>query len=367
MSSVVLLLLLVPQDLIDREVSLRRRLSPSVDFSGVKPLRASVELDALPDYACGSFDPRSSFKALFDRNVKEEFLGTALQAVRSELAGSALVLACYASPTVCDAIKHYRVTANTMLGMEFDMCRSVEQALDDVQRRSRAREIKECLDEKARQGMPLDEAQRECRRAASRRKETDLLGELGIPEALNQPIRLGPAKLKVESRATAVAEAYESKRRECLAAWEGALRDPEKATLDRLGPVTRGEVERISLMDPARREAVVRSAASAAALSELVKQAHEAERALESGELTAPPEVRDELERRRLQLRGEVSRLTESFEMERRLNAALAEAQAAAEADVARKAREHLAPRRAAEAGRAALESARPGGCEVKR
>lgn len=92
--------------------------------------------------------------------MREEFLGGALSSLQSELTGSALVLACYASPTVCDAIKHYRVTANTMLGMELDACRAVEWALDDVHRRTRARAIKECLDEKARQKVPIDAARR---------------------------------------------------------------------------------------------------------------------------------------------------------------------------------------------------------------
>src|SRR5205085_999886 len=162
--------------------------------------------------------------------------------------GSALVLACYASPTVCDAIKHYRISANSMLGMELDSCRSLEQSLAGVQRQSQARAIKECLDEKARQGVPLDEAQKACRKS------------------------------------------------------------------------------------PELRRTAVRSVAAAQALADLVAEAQSAERTLESAELLATPEVRGELERRRAQLRNEISRLSETFEAERRVNAAIGEAQAAAAA-----------------------------------
>src|SRR6185295_20073364 len=153
----------VSQDLIERDVALRRKLLPGVEMKDVKPMRSSLQLDAGPDFGCGSFDLKASFRSLFTKNLKEEFLGGALSAVQSELAGSALVLACYASPTVCDAIKHYRVSANAMLGMELDGCRSLEQSLEGVQRQSKARAIKECLDEKARQGAPLDQAQKACR------------------------------------------------------------------------------------------------------------------------------------------------------------------------------------------------------------
>jgi hypothetical protein len=374
MTSALLLALLAPQDLLEREMKLRRRLSPGLDLSAVKPSRAPVSLDAGADFGCGSFDVKGSFRALFDRNVREEFLGGALAALEAELAGSALVLACYASPTVCDALKHYRVSANAMLGMELDACRLVEGAVGDAARGAKARAIKECLDEKARRGVPLDQARRDCQRAAELRdldgtrvKEIDLVKALGLSESLAQPLTIGAGTLRAEARPTAVIEAYEAKRREAVQAWGEAVQDPGRAPIDALGPLTRPEVERLALMEPARREAVVRSLAAARALAETVKEAHAAERALESGELRATPEVRAELEKRRVQLRAEIGRLVEAFESERRLNAAVAEAQSAWEADVAEKARERLAPRRAAEAARDAAGRMKPWGCEVKR
>ncbi len=375
MGSALALLLLAPQDLIERDYALRRRLPPRVELCDAKPQRASLELGGNPglDFACGSFDPKMNFRALFDRNVREEFLGGLLSSLQSELAGSALVLACYASPTVCDAIKHYRVTANAMLGMELDACRAVEEAIDDPLRRTRARAIKECLDEKAARGMPLDAAQRECLGASRVRGldgkpvvEIDLLKELGLSEPLIPSLKLGPSAIRVEARGTEVAEAYEARRRKALEAWEAGVKDPAKAPLEGLGPVTRAELGQVSLMDEPRRDSVVQSLASAKAMADLVREAHEVERALEAREFTAAPEVRAELERRRAVLRSEIARLMEQFEAERRLNAAVAEAQAAAAADVARKAQERLAPRRAAEAADEAAGRFRPWGCEVK-
>jgi len=367
------LLALCAQDLFEREGALRRRLSPGIEHKDLKPQRAGIELDVAPDFACGNFDLKASFKTLFDRNVREEFLGGALAAVKSELAGSALVLACYASPTVCDAIKHYRVSANSMLGMELDTCRAVEQAMDGVQQRSQARAIKDCLDARARQGVPLDQAQRDCRSATQVRgldgkgvKEIDLLKDLGLQDGLVAPLKVGAGTLRAEARATSVIEAYEAKRRDALAAWDAAFQDPAKAATAKLGGVTRLELTRIAAMEPARRQVVARSVASTTALAGLVGEAHEAERALESAELLAQPELRVELERRRAQLRNEISRLVERFEMERRVDAAVDAAGAAAAAEVAQKAHERLAPRRAEEAERAAIEQTKPWGCEVR-
>ncbi len=374
MNSLLLLALLTSQDLIERDQELRRRLPPGLQLKDVKPVRASIELGVGPDLGCGSFDLKASFKSLFTKNLKEEFLGGGLSAVQSELAGSALVLACYASPTVCDAIKHYRITANSMLGMELDGCRALERSLDGVQRESQARAIKECLDAKAREGMALDEAQKACLRAPELRgldgrpvKEIDLNRDLGLPDTLVPPLKIGPGTLRAESRGTAVPERYEEKRKEKADLWNAALRDPGKAPLEALGPVSRDELGRIAAMEPSRRDTAVRSVAAAQALAEVVSEAQAAERALESGELLAAPEVRRELERRRVQLRNEIGRLTETFETERRVNAAIGEAQAAAAAEVAEKARESLAARRGEEARKAVDEQLKPWGCEVKR
>ncbi|HEX7897733.1 MAG TPA: hypothetical protein VF950_08220, partial [Planctomycetota bacterium] len=103
-------LALMLQDLFERDRALRRTLPPAPDLSTARASRAAVEAEIRPDIGCGGFDVKASFRSLFDRNVREEFLGGALKTLERELAGSALVLACYASPTVCDAIKHYRAS-----------------------------------------------------------------------------------------------------------------------------------------------------------------------------------------------------------------------------------------------------------------
>jgi hypothetical protein len=178
------------------------------------------------------------------------------------------------------------------------------------------------------------------------------------------PLRIGAGTIKAEAKATAVAEAYETKRREAEAAWRTSLADPAKPAP---GDVSRAERAKLAAMEPAGREAALRSVAAAQALAELTREAHDAERALEAAELVAAPEVREELGRRRAILRAELARLGERFEAERRVNLAIGAAAAAAEAEVAERARERLAARRAEEAKTSALERMKPWGCETKK
>jgi hypothetical protein len=363
--------ILLPQDLLERERTLRRALPPAPEYGSLKPMRAEAGVEARADFACGSFDAKASFRSLFDRNVREEFLQGALSALQAELAGSALVLACYASPTVCDAIKHYRVSANGMLGMEFDACRTIEGAAGDLRQEAAARAVKDCLEAKARAGVPLDRARQACASATELRGfdgkptvEVDLIKDLKLDGELVPGLRLGPSRSRAESKGTALVEAYERRRKSSEEAWRSALAEPGGGAVDGL---TRAELASMAAMDPGTREAALRSVAAAQAYAATVEAAQGAERALESAELLAAPELRGELERRRRQLRHEVTRLAERFEAERRVSAALEAVRAAAEAETSEKAGARLAARRALDGKAAALDAAQPWGCEIRK
>ena len=70
MNSLLLAGLLFGQDLIERDLVLRRKLLPGVEMKDLKPMRASIALDAGPDLGCGSFDLKASFRSLFNKNLK---------------------------------------------------------------------------------------------------------------------------------------------------------------------------------------------------------------------------------------------------------------------------------------------------------
>jgi hypothetical protein len=358
------------QDLFEREAALRRRLAPAVELGEPPALPAVIPEGLLQ--GPGAFDLKRNFKALFSKNVREEWLDGLRSSLQAELAASPLVIACYASPTVCDAIKHYRSTAGSMLGMELDGVRALEQSVGGVERELKARAVQECMDLQARLGASVDEAREACQGARLFRgldgrptSRIDVKRELKLGGSLVGELHLGAGRLSAEESGSAVMERFEALRRSRLDRWRDAFADPGRGA--GAGPVAREELEQLAALDPSRREAAARSIAAAQALADLVAEAHDAERRLEAAELNATPEVRVELERRRDHLRHEVGRIRERFEAERRVSAAVAEAQAAAAEAVARAARSRLAPRRAGEAHPPEDERFKPWGCEVKR
>lgn len=367
-------ILALSQDLFERDAAAKRRLSPAPDLGGELRIRAGFRMPGLPDPGCGGFDLRKSYQNLFSKNVREEYLDGLEASLQADLATSPMVLACYASPTVCDTIKHYRASAGAMLGVELEGCRSIESSVGGVDRETKARAVQECMDREAAMGTPIDEAREKCQGASSfrgvygqRTTQVDVKRDLGLEGDLVGDVRIGAGTLASEENGSSVTDEYERLRRARLDAWRSALADPSPSTAAALGPVSAAELERLAALDGARREAAIRSIAAAQALADLVREIHEAERRLEAAGLNATPEVRTELEKRRDRLRHELARLVERFEAERRVAAAVGEAQALAGEAVGRLARERLAPRRAEEVRRREDEQTKPWGCETKR
>ncbi|MFQ5945744.1 MAG: hypothetical protein ACE5NC_05760 [Anaerolineae bacterium] len=111
---------------------------------------------------CG-VDFASEFQALFNANAMEDyFRGLAGAAISS----APLVLMCYASPTLCDAYKHFKAMASSVLSLKAADCRAIEQAtLNAADKMTRRREL-ECIEKKLAAGMPRYLAQDACAKEA---------------------------------------------------------------------------------------------------------------------------------------------------------------------------------------------------------
>ncbi len=338
-------------------------LALSADFPTAAPQgdrgsgRIGVSAMVDSDFACGRFDVAASLRSLFSKNAREEFLGSVMGAIESELLRNALVLACEASPTLCQALQHYRISANAMLAMNYDRCRAVEQALGDALEKDRAGAIKACVEEKRKAGLPLDEALQACRAADRLRSlsgervvDLDLIRELRgalnltkeeettlqnlIGDRIKYTARGGTgeiAKGAVEKEYRRVREKYEKSWLETLdKSSKGEKPTPE--CLAKLVPtgspgVSPIEFAEISLLRPALRGVVIASLASQSALLELVRTVHEVERNIEAARKlpTAGEGLIRKLERERDDLRAEIARLSETHDRQNQLNRTLLE------------------------------------------
>ncbi|MBN4071792.1 hypothetical protein JYT83_00085 [bacterium AH-315-F18] len=112
-----------------------------------------------PDAACGSFDFLTNFRATFDQHAAEKYLGNVARAVT---ASAPLIVTCYASPTLCDAFKHFKAMSGLTLDTAFARCEAVQDAVLDWGSNLYNKQKADCLNEKGRQGVPLEEAMKAC-------------------------------------------------------------------------------------------------------------------------------------------------------------------------------------------------------------
>jgi hypothetical protein len=347
------------------------RLSPSVEMSRwgeERSLGVSARVDAR--MICGLYDLKATFKHLLGKEAREEFLEDLPELLVGEIVGSGMDLLCQAEPTICTLLQNYSVSANLKVGYYADLCRAVEGALVDAQRKSYAGAVEVCLREKQAQGYPLDRALEACGKASRGVSgfRGEVVGELDLGSALRgalreaglsagaqelagrlgEETRMGREGVSARPDAGAVAGLYEKLRRqkqeelarlvERARAGEALGRGALAAVLpEGAPPVTEDEVRGISLLGPSERGAVVASLASAWALYEMTRRIHEVERALEA--LKGGPALdegkRELLEERLVRLRNEKRRLGELYEEDARVMGAVAAAKGAAAAALA--------------------------------
>ncbi|HTF57507.1 MAG TPA: hypothetical protein VK661_09765 [Planctomycetota bacterium] len=408
MIAAILFLLIPPQDALQRaggeilpvkstvgrdRIDLRLGPALETDRCTILPSKASVDFKIAPDFACGRFDLAAGYRSLFTKSLREEMLGALIESAKAELASSAMVLACQMSPTLCDAMKHYKLVANDVLALQLNQCRAIEAASSGVTDGMRARAIKQCLAELQAKGISLDEAMRQCQLARDLRglaggrvEEIDLVKEvskvLGLraeSESLLGEVA-GGAKWRDEGvngsvKVRPVAALFERVRRGFEEGWMKAIQDPSHATDATLvppgsPPATAFEVQRVALLPPSDRRIVVASLASAFALQETARRMGEAQAALESAAAIATdPALEGRLRAEVERLDAEFRRLREEYDLSELVARARLRSEAevrAAEAERFRRATEPWR-REAANAGSARAAAPWGSGCPVER
>jgi hypothetical protein len=100
---------------------------------------------------CGITDFVGEFTAMFSTQALESYfeglIGTAI-------ASAPLVLLCYASPTLCDAYKHFKQMASEILSLRSGECRAVEQAAQSLGTSLNRQQQLACIDERIAAGEP---------------------------------------------------------------------------------------------------------------------------------------------------------------------------------------------------------------------
>jgi len=332
---------LIPIDSVKARGRLDLRIGPSLDSSRctVLPAKVSAELKIMPDFACGRFDISASYKSTFTKAFREELLASLIASARVEIAGSAMVLACQMSPTICDAMKHYKIVASEALALQFGQCRSIESGASGIFDGLRARAVKQCLAELQAAGFTLDEALHRCQ---SSRHLRGLLGgevvEINLVNEVTKALKLPPdaegllmeilgdAAYRESGRNGAIhirpiGALFERLRLEFELSWSRAAADPLRAKNEKLvpagaPPATAFEVQRIAALSEGERRIVIASLASSLSLQETSRRLGEAQAALEAAaSVAADPALERRLNEESRRLETEFRRLREEYEM----------------------------------------------------
>src|SRR5262245_8500258 len=141
---------------------------------------------------CGITDFVAEFKAMFSAQALESYFeGLASAAIAS----APLVLLCYASPTLCDAYKHFKQMASEVLSLRAGECRAVEQAAANLGTSLNRQQQLACIDERISAGDPSWVALDTCK-AQSQTTTLDYLlqrvGEFGVVESALQAVGADP-------------------------------------------------------------------------------------------------------------------------------------------------------------------------------
>lgn len=384
-----------PIDSVKARGRLDLRIGPSLDTARctILPAKVSAELKILPDFACGRFDISASYKSTFTKAFREELLGSLIASARVEIAGSAMVLACQMSPTLCDAMKHYKIVAGETLALQFGQCRAVEHGASGISDGLRARAIKQCLAELQAEGFTLDEAMHRCQ---SSRHLRGLLGgkveEINLVKEVTKALKLpsdaegllleilGDLAWREKGKSGAVhirpvAALFEKVRLEFEVSWSRAAADPPRAKDEKLvpagsPPATEHELQWIAALPEGERRIVIASLASSLSLQETARRLGEAQAALEAAaSIAADPALQRRLNEESRRLESEFRRLREEYEMSEIVARARLRVDGETKALGVREFRKATEPWRREAANEAGARAAAPwgSGCPVER
>lgn len=362
-----------------------RRLGPLVDRRGgtIEAARVGFDLGLDNPFSCGGFDLKTSFGSVLNKDIAGDLLGAALNHAKQELAGSSLVLACQMSPTLCDAMKHFRVTANEVLGMQLAECRAIEQKVAGESGALQARAAGSCLAQKQAAGLPLDEALADCRSREELRgltnrpsAEIDLVREMVDAFGLRPEARQLLAELVDGTRLTAKGRRGDVKLRAIDACYERARSGYEERFLlalksgstegltpSSLPPVERRDLDLLRVMDEGPRRNAIASIAAAHALVDTARLTHEVRSLLEAAAAMADePSLRDSLALQSERLGRELDRLRDESDVAGEAMVRRDRAMKASEEDRGAKVRHNTASIRSDAAAREQLEHTRPWG-----
>lgn len=150
---------------------------------------------------CTTGDFASEFKAMFNADaLGDYFKGIASSAISA----APMLLLCYASPTLCDQVKHFKTMAQGVLAVRSAECQAIESAAMDAGKRMGKARQSQCIDEKTAGGAGMVEALDACKDAGSEWTGIDLKPLTSGMDVVQEALKRTGASEDVQKLAKAV-------------------------------------------------------------------------------------------------------------------------------------------------------------------
>jgi len=361
-----------------------------LDFSPLRTTKkielASFETELKPaKQGCGTFDYVDSYKAVFNEHALEQYVDNIVDGV---VASAPLVLACYASPTLCDAFKHFKAMANGTLETAFGRCEAIQDAAMDWGKSLYAQEKRSCLDEKSKSGMSINQALAACDALSSLTSFTgvrveemhliddamDLLGEQdpairNLAKGVFGDLTVsGEGRLTDKRSDNGIRILFGKIRSKKARGWDDVIRKLKKKqaitgedlkvlSVPNL-PISRDVVRAVASLPPAKQQIAIQSLVQATAMAELQSKVNGLSTKIREAEIAGGrtnPELAKELRAKRQKAQEELRLLLAEQEQAKRVADTVLNVLHEAERD---QRRVHEQLRRSAAASRRARERA---------
>ncbi|MBE0428098.1 MAG: hypothetical protein IBX72_15855 [Nitrospirae bacterium] len=142
---------------------------------------------------CGEFDLTGELKAIFSKEVLDEYVSGLTSSIVS---GAPLLLLCYSSQTLCDLYKHFRNMANFAANLRSVQCHEIESLAMDTGTALRGDAVRKCIQKKIHNGETLDTAISSCTKGDIK-LEIPGVGELrekyNLAESISKKVSNDPA------------------------------------------------------------------------------------------------------------------------------------------------------------------------------
>ena len=131
---------------------------------------------------CGGLDFGAQFKAMFNKDALNQYLGEMKSLVSQVVAAAPMLLLQSVDPQMAEILKHLKAMANINMSTKMGQCKDLYKAMSNIGRQMFQPGKKNCVEKQLSAGVDIEQAMRHCN------GHNELPDFLGQPVGMNEPL-----------------------------------------------------------------------------------------------------------------------------------------------------------------------------------